>query len=114
MAYLEAAQRYFEARAAFYDQLSERGLWARVRRREAAAVQRLLGPVICVPVLDLGCGAGFYAERIRARGGLPFGVDASPAMIAELAKKGIPGTRANVANLRLGDRKSTRLNSSHT
>lgn len=100
MASPRAIQLYFEAQARSYDRRSLRGIWSRLRAREADAVLRLLGPVIHTRVLDLGCGSGFYAERIRERGGLPFGVDSSPAMIAELSRKKIPGVCADVLSFR--------------
>lgn len=48
-------------------------------------------------VLDVGCGAGAFLRLLAARGARPFGLDASPALLA-LARERVP-----VADLRAGD-----------
>ena len=48
-------------------------------------------------VLDIGCGAGTFLRLVAGRGALPYGIDASEALIA-LARKRLPG-----ADLRVGD-----------
>jgi SAM-dependent methyltransferase len=48
-------------------------------------------------VLDIGCGVGAFLGLVVDRGGVPFGIDASPALI-ELARKRLPE-----ADLRVGD-----------
>lgn len=40
-------------------------------------------------VLDLGCGTGLIGERLRARSSWIEGVDLSPAMVAQAARKGV-------------------------
>ena len=40
-------------------------------------------------VLDLGCGTGLIGERLRARSNWIEGVDLSPAMVAQAARKGV-------------------------
>jgi SAM-dependent methyltransferase len=95
---------YFDAKAPEYDRLSRRGLWSKVRAAEGRALARLLGPVNGTDLLDLGCGTGHYAARLRARGARVFGVDSSPNMIEELRRKGIEGRCADVSTLRLGRR----------
>jgi len=98
----ESAHHYFDERAPHYDRLSSKGLWRKVRSLESRVLFRLLGPLIGVDVLDLGCGSGFYSERMKKKGARVFGVDSSPAMIRELLKKGIEGKCAQVPGLRLG------------
>lgn len=100
---------YFDAVAPDYDRLSRRGLWARVRAAESVALDRLLGVLNGTEVLDLGCGAGFHAERMRAGGASVFGVDSSRNMIEELRRKGFEGRCADVSTLRLGRRFSVIL-----
>ena len=48
-------------------------------------------------VLDIGCGVGAFLRLVADRGGEPFGIDASPALI-ELAQERLPS-----ADLRVGD-----------
>lgn len=45
-------------------------------------------------VLDFGCGTGLLSERIAPHVAEIVAVDASPAMVAALAAKGIPNVRA--------------------
>jgi SAM-dependent methyltransferase len=48
-------------------------------------------------VLDLACGPGYVSEAAAARGGVPLGLDFSPAMIA-IARKRLPGISFEVGN----------------
>jgi SAM-dependent methyltransferase len=48
-------------------------------------------------VLDIGCGAGAFLRLVADRGAVPFGLDASEALI-ELARERVPG-----ADLRVGE-----------
>src|SRR5918992_6412987 len=48
-------------------------------------------------VLDIGCGTGVFLRLVTERGALPFGTDASEALL-ELARNRVPD-----AELRLGD-----------
>lgn len=48
-------------------------------------------------VLDIGCGTGVFLRLAAERGALPFGIDASEALL-ELARKRVPD-----ADLRVGD-----------
>lgn len=74
---------YFEQRADGYHHAAERGLWAWQRQREAAALGELAGELRGLAVLELGCGAGFYARRFAECGAAPVvAVDAVPAMLA--------------------------------
>jgi ubiquinone/menaquinone biosynthesis C-methylase UbiE len=52
-------------------------------------------------VLDVGCGSGYYSQLISQAGGDPYGIDASPAMIAELKKKGLPGSVENIETVNM-------------
>src|SRR5437879_10018498 len=58
-------------------------------------------------VCDLGCGPGHVARYLHDRGVDIFGIDLSPGMLDQ-ARKLNPAIE-----FRQGDRKSTRLNSSH-
>ena len=48
-------------------------------------------------VLDIGCGVGAFLRLVAERGGVPFGLDASHALL-DLARKRLPA-----ADLRVGD-----------
>lgn len=54
-----------------------------------------LGPT--ARVLDFGCGTGLLTERVAPLVGEVVAVDASPAMVAVLRAKGLPGVRCGVA-----------------
>jgi SAM-dependent methyltransferase len=49
-------------------------------------------------VLDIGCGVGAFLRLVVDRGGEPFGVDASEALI-ELARKRLPSADLRVADM---------------
>lgn len=48
---------------------------------ERPAMLGLLPPVSGATILDAGCGSGWYAEQLLARGALVDGVDISPSMV---------------------------------
>jgi SAM-dependent methyltransferase len=58
---------------------------------------RRVDPRIGDLVLDIGCGVGAFLRLVSDRGGQPFGVDASQALL-DLARERLPD-----ADLRLGD-----------
>jgi SAM-dependent methyltransferase len=49
-------------------------------------------------VLDIGCGAGAFLRLVAARGGRPYGVDASEALL-ELARRRLPGAELCAADM---------------
>ena len=65
------------------------------------AVLTELGPVSGLRVLDAGCGPGFYAAELIARGASVCAFDASPAMV-ELARERTGGA-AEVSQAVLGE-----------
>ncbi len=52
-------------------------------------------------VADLGCGPGWYAEALRARGAKPIALDLSRAMLADAARRApeVPRVRADLRAL---------------
>src|SRR3954463_9385257 len=64
------------------------------------AVLGLAGDVSGLRVLDAGCGPGFYAAALGARGARGAAFDASEAMVA-LARERLPG--ATVVRAALGN-----------
>jgi SAM-dependent methyltransferase len=67
-----------------------------------AALGKLLGRG-AGPCLDLGCGTGAYADRLRELGWSPFGIDVSAGMLA-YAKHRLPVIRSSAERLPLCDR----------
>jgi len=97
-----AAVRHFARMAPDYNRLSGRFPWSWIKRREAAAVFGLLGPVAGLEALDLGCGAGYYTSGLIERGARSVvAVDASAAMLAELPAEGVRPILADAMELAL-------------
>ena len=74
--------------------------WATTEDQQRPAYEEALRHVGLEPgqrVLDIGCGAGAFLRLVADRGGEPFGIDASEALI-ELAR-----TRVPEADLRVGE-----------
>lgn len=95
---------YFDRRAATYHRDAERGAWAWQRTREARAVLALAGSPAGRSVLDLGCGAGYYARLAAARGASAVtAVDRSAAMAAQVPPP-VEAVVADAARVRLGRR----------
>lgn len=102
---IAAARAYFDRQAPQYRLAAERGMWAWQRRREASAVLALATPIDGRTVLDLGCGAGFYARRMADHGARSVvAVDASPAMLAAIGDGRIETVAADAATVRLSRR----------
>ena len=67
-----------------------------------AALDSLLGPGVGV-CLDIGCGTGVRAARVRGLGWTPLGIDISAAMLRH-ARGRLPAARADAARLPVRDR----------
>jgi SAM-dependent methyltransferase len=81
-----AVGAYFDGRATVYRSAASHGMWAWQRGREARAILAMAGQTAGLSALDLGCGAGFYAEMLAARGAQPVvAVDASAPMLAQIS-----------------------------
>ncbi|MBB54876.1 MAG: hypothetical protein CMF67_10935 [Magnetovibrio sp.] len=78
----DAVLHHFGERAETYAASCARAPWSWLRRRECDAVFHALGDVKERAVLDLGCGAGFYACQALVRGASAVtGIDKSPEMV---------------------------------
>ncbi|MEQ1876332.1 MAG: methyltransferase domain-containing protein, partial [Bdellovibrionia bacterium] len=82
---------YFDAQATLYLERGERGLWSHFRNAESKAILAALDLKSGESVLDVGCGAGFYAAKMKAAGARILGLDRSAAMIREFDKAGFAG-----------------------
>jgi SAM-dependent methyltransferase len=93
---------YGERMAAVYDQ------WPGVPHNTDAIVAGLLRLAGPGPVLELGIGTGRIALPLAQRGLRVHGIDASPAMVAQLRQKPggehIPVTLGNFADMAIEDR----------
>jgi SAM-dependent methyltransferase len=77
--------------------------WALSEDQQTPTYEAALARVQLEPgqlVLDIGCGVGAFLRLVAARGGKPFGLDASAALL-ELARQRLPG-----ADLRTGEMES--------
>jgi SAM-dependent methyltransferase len=77
--------------------------WALSEDQQTPTYEAALARVQLEPgqlVLDIGCGVGAFLRLVAGRGGRPFGLDASEALL-ELARQRLPA-----ADLRVGDMES--------
>jgi trans-aconitate methyltransferase len=96
---------YFQRKAGGYRVASATGIWGRQRRREASALIALVDEIKDRAVLDLGCGAGFYAIHLAATGAQPVvAVDASAAMVAAISDPRIETVVGDAATVSLNRR----------
>ena len=71
-------------------QASQKGLWRICRNAESKKVFSLLDPKQGESLVDLGCGAGYYAIPLSSDFGLKvLGVDSSPSMLKSVREAGI-------------------------
>jgi ubiquinone/menaquinone biosynthesis C-methylase UbiE len=97
--------RYFDRRAPHYRAATSHGLWAWQRHREARAVLELAGAVTDRAALDMGCGAGFYADQLAARGAMPVvAIDLSEQMLEQIKDPRIETVTGDAATIALAQR----------
>jgi SAM-dependent methyltransferase len=66
--------------------------WAEDEDQQVPTYEEAIGHVGITPgqrVLDIGCGTGVFLRLVAARGAVPFGLDASQALL-ELARERVP------------------------
>ncbi len=85
---VERVQALYDDVAHEYDQVFSPHVIKHYLDKRAALVRRLLARG---RVLDVGCGTGALAAHVAAAGYDVVGVDASPAMLAQAADRGLAG-----------------------
>lgn len=90
---------YFDQCATQYLARSQGPLWGWFRRREFQTLLQMIQPQRGQTLLDLGCGAGFYALPMAHQYGLRVtGVDSSLKMLQTLTSQGIQTVHQSVEN----------------
>lgn len=101
----DRAVSWFGDVASGYRAATERWPWSWLRAAEIRAVMALVGDVRGRSAVDVGCGVGTYALRLRDAGASPIrAVDASPAMVAQAQASGLDARCGDVATVDLGRR----------
>ncbi|MFC1571227.1 class I SAM-dependent methyltransferase [Candidatus Margulisiibacteriota bacterium] len=77
---------YFEKVAKGYSDFREKGMIGKLVASEKKAIISLLPDLNGKTVIDLGCGAGFYAKIASERGARVVGVDLSSSMVQRARK----------------------------
>jgi ubiquinone/menaquinone biosynthesis C-methylase UbiE len=96
---------YFESRAPAYQKRSEAGVWRRLRTREYKTVAKALSPQPHQRLIDLGCGAGFYAVRLKKDFQLKVvAVDSSAAMLQYFAGHEINTVHSKIETLQTSEK----------
>jgi 2-polyprenyl-3-methyl-5-hydroxy-6-metoxy-1,4-benzoquinol methylase len=96
--------RYFGAQASGYESDMMRSpMWRAIKTREIAAILDLLQPRAGERILDAGCGAGIFLDRLARVGCDSLGLDLSPEMVGEAVKRGHVARVADLASFRLAE-----------
>ncbi len=94
---------FFSIRADDYSERSDSGVWAWVRRQEFRTVLELLNrqdlPLANSTILEVGCGAGFYAGRLARLFGSYRAIDINPNMISACHRNGISAELLTIEKL---------------
>ena len=89
---------YFDKKAKTYLLDSRRGLWHHIRSLEQRVVFELLSVQPGETVLDVGCGPGYYAQKLQTFGAAVMGIDSSRAMIDQFRALGFNGVVGRFEN----------------
>lgn len=96
--------RYFGSQAPEYESGMMRSpMWRAIKTREIAAILDLLQPRAGERILDAGCGAGIFLDRLAQAGCSTIGLDLSPEMVAEAVKRGHVARVADLASVQLAE-----------
>jgi 2-polyprenyl-3-methyl-5-hydroxy-6-metoxy-1,4-benzoquinol methylase len=95
----EKILNYFNFKSSSYNTNSSRGFWKIVRKWEAESVHSLLDKSSHLECLDLGCGSGFYSNKLKEWGANNITcVDISEQMLNEINLKDAIKINANIEN----------------
>ena len=95
---------YFDRRAQFYLSDSLRWPWSWLRASEAVGIDKMMGDIAGLNVLDLGCGVGYYARRFVDKNPRRlFAVDISVAMINQITDSRIESRVGDAAQIKIDE-----------
>ena len=98
---MSSIKKYFNEVAGNYNDKSSKGIWALLRRLESVAVMKAMDPFQGMTCVELGCGAGFYANRLASYNpSLLVAVDISENMLGELNDSRVKKVRADIENIK--------------
>lgn len=86
-----SGESYFNIRAEKYNIRFQKGILGKIRKLEEKSVLKNLSPKENESILDIPCGAGYYAVLLRESGADVFGIDISENMVAEFKRLGFEG-----------------------
>ena len=102
---MDETREYFDSVAPGYSQNSESSLWRWQRKKEVAAIQRLMSGETLGDVLELACGSGYYTRVLWERECTRLvAVDFSLTMLQECHVEGCVKIAANIEEFVSGDR----------
>lgn len=93
---------HYDREAERYQERFSRGWLGRLRERERAAIMELLEPEDGERILDAGCGTGFDAVPLMARGCRVDGIDLSEGMVRIARERGVDARVADLHDFDLG------------
>jgi ubiquinone/menaquinone biosynthesis C-methylase UbiE len=97
---MASVKKYFDEVAESYATKSGQGIWALLRRLESVAVMKAMIPIQGMTCVELGCGAGFYANLLVSYNPSLFvAIDISEKMLVALDDSRVKRVRADVENI---------------
>lgn len=94
-----SGKNYFNSGAEGYNTRFQSGILGKIRKSEEKSVLKNLDLQENESILDIPCGAGYYAVLLRNRGACVFGVDISERMVAAFKKLGFEGVIGDLEDL---------------
>jgi ubiquinone/menaquinone biosynthesis C-methylase UbiE len=102
---VEKVRSYFDRMAPEYGNASTKFPWSWIRNSEARSVFNMLNSVRGKDVLELGCGAGFYSEKLLSAGANHvWAVDVSQEMLDQILNPRVKKICSDAALVRLDKR----------
>ena len=92
---------YFSGKSSEYDKKRGSGILGKIVNKERDAVMEFLEVHANEVILDLGCGAGYYARLIKEKKAKVVGVDIAEKMVEDMKKQKIESYLGNIESFRL-------------